>query len=133
MLADDEFLVGCYLNESLRNDRVEAAAAGVIVEHAHDSKMIALAAADALIGAHCTGINLGSAYLAGCEKILLLLGSGLDDGGKFLLLRLKILVPYGNVILESLKFLLLHENGFLGVSHILLGNLPEELMVLDLL
>ena len=133
MLADDELLVGSDLHKALRSDGVEATSAGISIVNGNDCKVVVDAGADALIGAHCPGIDLGSALLPHCHEPLLILGCGLDDVCELFLLGLEVLVPYGDVILQALYILLLLSDSSLGIVDGLHRDLAQKSLVLYLL
>ena len=73
MLADDQLLVRGDLDKALRGDGIEAATAGVPVVNRDDSEVVVHAGADAVVGAHCPGVDLGGALIPLRLKCLLLL------------------------------------------------------------
>ena len=80
VLADDELLVGCDVDQLLWSYGAETSAAGIAVIDAHHSKVVVHALTDAVVGTHSPGVNLLRTLFPLCLKHLLILGCGFHDG-----------------------------------------------------
>ena len=96
MLADDQFLAGRDVDQALRGDHAEAAAAGIAVVDGNHREMVVHAGADALVGAHRPRVDLGRASLADRLELDLFLRRGLDDRREFLPLGLEVAFADGD-------------------------------------
>ena len=132
MLADDKLLVGSDVDKTLRSDGAEATTARVTIVDGDNGQMVVDTGAYAIVGTHGPGIDLGGELFPLGNEILLFLGSGLDDCGKFLFLRLKILAPHGDVVLKTFLLLFLRHDGGTGVVDSLLGDLTKKSLILNL-
>ena len=91
------------------------------------------AVADAVVGAHGPGVDLGGAFVALGDQLLLLVSGGLDDALELLLLGLQVIHAHGDDMLEVLDGGLLVGDGHLGVVDVLLRYLAQVALVLDFL
>ena len=133
VLADDELLVRRNLNEPLRNDLVETAAAGISVVNGNDSKVIVLALTDPFIGAHGPGINDGGALVPLVTEGLLLLCGRLYDVVKLVFLHAQIVRTDSYHILDVLEIRLEGKDFALDLTDVLFRYLTEKFLVLDFL
>ena len=139
MLADDEFLAGGNINESLRGNGMETSSAGVSIctifilrEQAHHCKMVVCALADALVCADCTFVKLGNKSLAPCYEFLLLRSGRFGNGGKLRTLGFQIRLADRNTVVNTLNVLTTGIYGFASLSDILLGDSTKKPLILEL-
>jgi hypothetical protein len=133
VLADDQLLAAGDLDQALGSNRVEATAARVTVEDGDDGEVVVHALTDTGIGAHRTGIDLGSQGVAADPQLLLFGSRGLLDDGELVALGSEIFVAdlqAASKLLEQVALLL---DGHTQLTDILDGDLAEEVLVLELL
>ena len=133
MFADDELLVGSNFYAALGSDGVEASSAGVSVVDAHNGQVVVHAFADALVGAHGAGVNLGGALFAAGTEHGLFLGGFFHDVLQLFLLGLEVFLTDGEAVLQLFGLGLLGANLEAGVVDGFLVNLTEKFLVLDFL
>ena len=95
--------------------------------------MVPHTAADTLVCAHRSLVKSGhESLLAGPEHLLFLCG-GLDDPAEFFLLGGKVVLADGDVVGELVKVTALAFDALAGFPYVLLGNLTEDVLVLEIL